>query len=112
RAVEGKVVRSVSRIGKRIVFAFDDDDLFLVLHLMIAGRLHWKPRGAKLPGKIGLVAFDFTNGMLILSEASTKKRASLHLVAGRDALDSFDRGGVDVLTAYREEFAASLRREN
>ena len=112
RAIEGKVVRSVSRLGKRIVFAFLDEDLFLVLHLMIAGRLHWKPRGAKLPGKVGLVAFDFPNGTLILNEASTKKRASLHLVTGRDALDSFDRGGVDVLTADRQDFAASLRSEN
>lgn len=112
RSVEGKVVRGVSRIGKRIVLKLAPDDLFLVLHLMIAGRLHWTSRGAKLPGKIGLVAFDFPNGTLILTEASTKKRASLHLVSGAAALATFDRGGVDVLAATTEEFSASLRSEN
>src|SRR5579872_3730499 len=76
---EGKKVRGLRRLGKRIVFELDDK-LFLVLHLMIAGRLHWKPKGAKPPGKIGLAAFDFANGTLMFTEAGTKKRASIHIV--------------------------------
>src|ERR1700731_2422040 len=83
--VEGKTVRGLRRLGKRIVFELDDE-LFLVLHLMIAGRLHWKERGPKPPGKIGLAAFDFPNGTLTLTEAGTKKRAALHLVSGQDRL--------------------------
>ena len=84
KEVEGKPVRGLRRLGKRLVFAFDSE-LFLVLHLMIAGRLHWKQAGAKVPGKIGLAAFDFPNGTLILTEAGTKKRASLFLVRGEEA---------------------------
>src|SRR5947207_1433896 len=82
---EGKTVRGLRRLGKRLVFELDGE-LFLVLHLMIAGRLHWKPRGAKPPGKIGLAAFDFPTGTLTLTEAGTKKRASLHLVHGQERL--------------------------
>src|SRR5438046_1802417 len=87
----GKRVRELRRMGKRIVFALDED-LFLVLHLMIAGRLKWEKKGAKVPGRVGLAAFDFSSGTLILTEASTKKRASLHLVLGEPALDEFKRG--------------------
>jgi len=113
RSVEGQIVRSVSRLGKRIVFAFDGDNLFLVLHLMIAGRLHWKAAGAKVPGKVGLLALDFPNGTLVLTEASAKKRAALHLFRSADALASvLDRGGIDVLASGPDEFAAALRREN
>ncbi len=111
KAAEGKHVRSIRRMGKRIVFALDDD-LFLVLHLMIAGRLRWKERGAKVPGKLGLAAFDFPNGTLILTEASPKKRASLYLVRGQAAVDALDPGGLEPLTATTAEFAAALRREN
>jgi formamidopyrimidine-DNA glycosylase len=112
RAAEERRVASVSRLGKRIVFALDGDKLFLVLHLMIAGRLHWKASGAKIPGKVGLAAFDFPNGTLILTEASTKKRAALHLVQGTNGLRALDRGGIDVLKAATAEFATALRREN
>jgi formamidopyrimidine-DNA glycosylase len=111
RAAEGKRVRSVRRMGKRIVFALDDD-LFLVVHLMIAGRFRWKERGAKIPGKLGLAAFDFPTGTLLLTEASPKKRASLHLVKGRAAVDALDPGGLEPLTASVAEFAEALRREN
>ena len=111
RAAEGKHVRSVRRMGKRIVFALDDD-LFLVLHLMIAGRLRWRERGAKVPGKLGLAAFDFPAGTLLLTEASPKKRASLYLVRGKAAVDALDPGGLEPLTSTTAEFAAALRREN
>lgn len=111
RAAEGKRVLRVSRLGKRIVLALDGE-LFLALHLMIAGRLHWKPAGAKVPGKVGLAAFDFPNGTLVVTEASTKKRAALHLVQGASALAELDRGGIDVLAATSEAFAAALRSEN
>jgi formamidopyrimidine-DNA glycosylase len=107
----GKRVRGVSRLGKRIVLALDDD-LYLALHLMIAGRLHWRPPGAAVPGKVGLAAFDFPDGALLLTEASTKKRAALHLVHGEADLRALDRGGIDVLAAEPAEFAAALRREN
>jgi formamidopyrimidine-DNA glycosylase len=109
--VEGHPVKELLRVGKRIVFAFESD-LFLVLHLMIAGRLHWKPRGAKPPGKIGLAAFTFPTGTLILTEAGTKKRASLHLLRGRTALAAQDRGGLEVLEADLADFRAALVREN
>jgi formamidopyrimidine-DNA glycosylase len=108
--VNGRVVRGVSRVGKRIVLAFDEG-LHLVIHLMVAGRFAWKPKGAPIPGKIGLAAFDFDSGTLILREASTKKRASIHLV--RDAgLEALDPGGLEPLTANVSEFAARLRSEN
>jgi formamidopyrimidine-DNA glycosylase len=111
RAAEGKRVLAVRRQGKRIVLALEDD-LFLALHLMIAGRLHWKERGAKLPGRVGLAAFEFPTGSLVLTEAGTKRRAALHLVRGEAALAALDRGGLEPLGATREAFEAALRREN
>ena len=108
---EGKTVREVRRLGKRIVFALEDE-LFLVVHLMISGRFAWAERGARIPGKIGLAALDFPTGTLVFREASTKKRASMHLVRGEDALRTFDRGGLEVLTAKLAEFRAVLAREN
>ncbi len=108
---EGRTVRCLRRLGKRIVFGLDDQ-LFLVLHLMIAGRLHWKARGAKPPGRIGLAAFDFPGGTLVLTEAGTKRRASLHVVQGEEQLAAHQPGGVEVLEADLEVFQAALRREN
>src|SRR5215467_6549829 len=104
-------VRELRRLGKRIVVGLEPD-LFLVLHLMIAGRLHWKERGAKLPGKVGLAAFEFTNGSLTLTEAGTKKRASLHLVRGEQALAAHDPGGLEVLDAGVERFREMLVSES
>jgi formamidopyrimidine-DNA glycosylase len=109
-AFEERVLEDVSLLGKRLVFAFDDEH-FLVLHLMIAGRLHWKAGGAKVPGKVGLAAFDFETGTLVLTEAGSKRRASLHAARGRDALDAMDPGGIDVLAADRNTFATVLTRE-
>jgi formamidopyrimidine-DNA glycosylase len=108
---EGKTVRNLRRLGKRIVFELDDC-LFLVLHLMIAGRLLWKAPGAKPPGRIGLAAFDFPEGTLILTEAGTKRRASLHLVQGEDRLAEHQPGGLEVLDADLAAFDTALRREN
>jgi formamidopyrimidine-DNA glycosylase len=110
-SVEDKTVDAVRRIGKRLVFALEDE-LFLVLHLMIAGRLHWKPSAAKLGSKQTLAAFDFDEGTLLLTEAGTKRRASLHLVEGEEGLRAFDRGGLEVLDATPAEFRAALTREN
>ena len=110
-AATGKRVGGIRRMGKRIVLELDDD-LFLVIHLMIAGRLRWVPAGTKVPGKIGLAAFDFSNGTLILTEAGTKRRASLWLVRGEEGLEQFARGGLEVLDATRDEFAERLQREN
>jgi formamidopyrimidine-DNA glycosylase len=107
----GKPIRGLRRLGKRIVWCFDDER-YLVLHLMIAGRLHWKAPGGKAPGKIGLAAFHFAGGTLALTEAGSKKRASLHPVRGRDALAQHDPGGLDVLTATLAEFSQRLTREN
>jgi formamidopyrimidine-DNA glycosylase len=107
----GRRVRKVRRLGKRIVIALADD-LALVLHLMIAGRLRWKEAGTKLPGKIGLAALDFTAGTLLVTEASTRQRASLHLVAGEAALAALDPGGLEVLEASESDFRAALRRED
>jgi formamidopyrimidine-DNA glycosylase len=104
-------VAGVRRLGKRVVIALDDD-LFLAIHLMIAGRLHWKPKGTKLAGKIALAAFDFTTGTLTLTEAGTKKRASLHVVHGESDLAALDRGGIEPLDATLYEFRAALMREN
>jgi formamidopyrimidine-DNA glycosylase len=112
RSIVGNRVSSVSRLGKRIVLTLQEGDLFLVLHLMIAGRLHWKSTGSKVPGKVGLAAIEFPSGTLILTEASSKKRASLHLVRGQAALAEFSRGGIDILGSTAEEFAVSLRQEN
>ncbi len=108
---EGKTVRAVRRVGKRVVFELDAQ-LFLVLHLMIAGRLHWKPRGVAVAGKHALAAFDFATGSLLLTEAGSKKRASLHLVEGEEALGALDPGGLEVLEAPVEQFAAQLRSVN
>src|SRR6476659_6699466 len=110
-AAYGKKVLGVRRMGKRIVLELEED-LFLVIHLMIAGRLQWKPAGAKVPGKLGLAAFDFPNGALLLTEAGTKKRAAMHVVQGKDNLSNFDRGALEVLTASAEEFRDVLTREN
>jgi formamidopyrimidine-DNA glycosylase len=110
-AANGRRVVGVRRMGKRIVVELDDD-LFLVIHLMIAGRLRWVPTGAKVPGKIGLAAFDFSNGTLILTEAGTKRRASLWLARGEEGLQQFERGGLEVVDATRDEFAERLEREN
>ncbi|HKD16692.1 MAG TPA: DNA-formamidopyrimidine glycosylase family protein [Thermoanaerobaculia bacterium] len=107
----GKTVIGVERIGKRIVFALDGD-LFMVLHLMIAGRLHWKKRGVKVGGRGAVAALDFDDGSLVLSEASPKKRASLHLVRGREGLREFDRGGLEVLDADLPAFREALARES
>jgi formamidopyrimidine-DNA glycosylase len=107
----GQPIRELRRLGKRIVWCFNGER-FLVLHLMIAGRLHWKPPDAKLPGKIGLAAFRFPNGTLTLTEAGSKRRASLHLVRGSAALKQHDPGGLDVLSADLAAFSAVLRREN
>jgi formamidopyrimidine-DNA glycosylase len=110
-AVEGKKVASLRRVGKRIVFGFEGD-LFLVLHLMIAGRLHWGEAGAKPKAKIGLASFDFDTGTLLLTEAGTKKRASLHVLRGEAALRSLDPGGLEVLDATPEQFRDALTRES
>jgi formamidopyrimidine-DNA glycosylase len=110
-SVEGRHVLGVSRLGKRIVVACEGD-LFLVVHLMIAGRFRWKPAGTKVPGKVGLMALDFDSGTLILTEAGSKRRASLHVVQGRDALAQHDPGGIEVLEASLPAFADALRREN
>ena len=110
-SVEGKKVVALHRMGKRIVFEFDEQ-LCLVLHLMIAGRLHWSEKGAKINVKIGLASFDFENGSLLLTEAGTKRRASLHVVRGEEALRALDPGGLEVLDATPEKFREALVREN
>ncbi len=107
----GRAIRDVRRLGKRIVLALEDD-YFVVLHLMIAGRLHWKPTGAPIPRRAGLAAFDFPNGTLLLTEASTKHRASLHILRGATALAAHDPGGLDVLAATLEQFRSALTRES
>jgi formamidopyrimidine-DNA glycosylase len=107
----GKQVLALRRMGKRIVFALEDE-LFLVVHLMIAGRFRWKPPGTKPPGKVGLAAFEFPSGVLILTEAGTKRRASLYLLKGEESLQQFDRGGLEVLDADGTAFAARLRSES
>ena len=110
-ALRGKRVRSISRLGKRIVIG-TDDALYLVIHLMIAGRLRWREGGKPIGGKLAQAAFEFEKGTLYLTEAGTKRRASLHLIEGADALKEFDRGGLEVLDADPAEFAARLRIEN
>ncbi|MGE0440157.1 MAG: Fpg/Nei family DNA glycosylase [Gemmatimonadales bacterium] len=108
-AAEGRTVTGVGRLGKRLVIELGD--LALVIHLMIAGRLHWKPAGAKIGSKVSLAAFDFDSGTLTFTEAGSKRRASLH-VARRDDLDQFDRGGLDVLAASPDSFAGRLLAGN
>jgi formamidopyrimidine-DNA glycosylase len=110
-AAEGKTVLALRRVGKRIVFDLEDD-LFLIVHLMIAGRFHWKPKGAKIARKYGQAAFDFANGTLLLTEAGTKKRASIYLVRGEAALREHDPGGLEVLDANISSFREALTREN
>ena len=108
---EGRTVRELRRVGKRIAIGLEGD-LWLVLHLMIAGRFHWKPPHAALKGRQNLAAFDFPPGSLTLTEAGAKRRASLHVVAGEAGLQSLDPGGIDILPAYLERFRAALVREN
>jgi formamidopyrimidine-DNA glycosylase len=119
RELHGADIASVERLGKRIVIGVSGApagadagvERFIVIHLMIAGRLRWKPRGERVPAKVGLAAFDFPDGTLVFTEASPKKRASLHLVAGRAALAEFDRGGLDVFGSTAAAFAERLRSE-
>jgi formamidopyrimidine-DNA glycosylase len=108
---EGRIVRELRRIGKRIAFGLEGG-LWLVLHLMIAGRLHWKLAGAKLAGRQSLAAFDFPNGSLVLTEAGTKHRASLYVVNGEDGLQALDPGGIEVLSSTPESFRQALTAEN
>src|SRR6266403_2320591 len=102
-AINGKNIRGLRRLGKQIILEFEDE-LFLIIHLMIAGRFQWKEKGARIPGKLGLAAFDFPTGTLLLTEAGSKKRASLHLVKGRPALAAFDRGALEILEAPLSAF--------
>jgi formamidopyrimidine-DNA glycosylase len=110
-AFRGQTVRTLSRLGKRIVMGFDGE-LYLVIHLMIAGRLHWRPPGAALARKIGLAAFDFLDGTLVLTETASKKRAALYAVRGAAALSEHDPGGIEVFDADLRVFRAALLREN
>jgi len=110
-SAEGRTVGELRRIGKRIAIGMDND-VWLVLHLMIAGRLHWKPVGAKLAGRNALAAFDFSSGTLVLTEAGSKRRASLYVVAGEEGLRGLDPGGIDVLGCGQAEFRAALTAEN
>jgi len=109
---EGRVVTGFRRIGKRIVWELGAEELFLVFHLMIAGRFKWRDRGAAIPRKVGLAAFDFAHGTLLLTEVATQKRASLHVVEGAAALASFNPGGIEVMTSDHATFAAALQRES
>jgi formamidopyrimidine-DNA glycosylase len=116
-SVDGRTVREVRRIGKRIAIGVDggagsDDKLWLVIHLMIAGRLHWRPANAKLAGRQALLALDFADGALILTEAGSKRRASLHLVRGEQDLRDIDPGGVEIFSSDMNEFRAALTAEN
>jgi formamidopyrimidine-DNA glycosylase len=110
-AAEGKKVTALRRLGKRIVFELEED-FFLIVHLMIAGRFHWKPKGAKIARKYGQAAFDFPNGTLLLTEAGTKKRASIHLVRGEAGLQEHDPGGLEVFDTSLEQFREALTRDN
>ena len=110
-AVEGRTVRELRRIGKRIAIGVEDD-LWLVIHLMIAGRLHWRPPKAKLSGRQALLALDFSDGTLVLTEAGSKRRASLHLLRGEQALHDTDPGGVEVFSSDLNTFRAALTAEN
>jgi len=107
----GRKILSLRRLGKRLVWELEGD-LFLIIHLMIAGRFRWLDRGAKIPGKVGLAAFDFENGSLILTEAGSQRRASLYLVKGEQELASHDPGGLEVLSSNVKEFGEALTREN
>jgi formamidopyrimidine-DNA glycosylase len=109
--VEGRIVRELRRVGKRIAIGVEGDR-WLVLHLMIAGRLHWRPPHSRLAGRQNLAAFDFPEGSLTLTEAGTKRRASLHILSGEEGLRSVDPGGIDVFTAGADSFRAALSSEN
>ena len=109
--VEGRIVTGLRRVGKRIAIGVEDD-AWLVIHLMIAGRLHWRPPGAKIGGRQNLAAFDFPAGSLTLTEAGAKRRASLHIVRGEAGLNDLDPGGIDVMAADADAFRAALTREN
>ncbi|MEO7986515.1 MAG: DNA-formamidopyrimidine glycosylase family protein [Gemmatimonadales bacterium] len=109
--VLGRPVTGLSRLGKRLVWEFEGD-FYLVIHLMVAGRLRWKARGARPPGRIGLAAFDFPDGTLLFTEAGSKRRASIHVVGGRAALAEFDRGGLEPIGSGVREFAERLLSEN
>jgi len=109
--VAGRRVVGLRRIGKRIVFVLAED-LFIVLHLMIAGRLRWRDRGTPIPGKVGLAAFDFPAGTAILTEAGSKRQASIHIMRGEEALATLDPAGLEVLNADLSEFAERLKQEN
>src|SRR5271163_98466 len=109
--VQGHAVRELRRIGKRVAIGLDND-LWLVIHLMIAGRLHWRPPGAKLSGRNSLAAFDFPGGSLVLTEAGTKRRASLHVVSGESAVRALDPGGIEIFSSSAEEFRVALSAEN
>ena len=110
-AAEGQIVRELGRVGKRIAFGLDND-LWLVLHLMIAGRLHWKSPNAKLSGRQNLAAFEFPRGALVLTEAGSKRRASLHVVRGKEGLHAMDPGGIEILSSDLNSFRAALTSEN
>ena len=110
-SIRGRTIVASRRLGKRIVFELEGDT-FLVFHLMIAGRFRWKPPQAPIPGKVGLLALDFAHGTLVLTEAGTKRRASLHVVRGREALSQHDPGGLEVLEADFAAFDEALRRDN
>jgi len=110
-AIEGRTVMSLARLGKRLVFGFEDD-LFAVVHLMIAGRLRWLEPDAKIPAKVGLAAFDFPHATLLFTEAGSRKQASLHVVRGAAAVEAMDPGGADVFAMSPAEFAAALTAEN
>ena len=109
--LEGALVKDIGRMGKRLVFALDDD-LFMVIHLMIAGRLRWRERGAGIPAKVGMAAFDFPEATLLLTEAGSKRQASIHLARGDAALREHDPGGLEVLEADLETFTRHLTAEN
>jgi len=110
-AAHGRLVRELRRIGKRVAIGLDND-LCVVIHLMIAGRLHWRPPAAKMSGRNNLAAFEFHNGSLLLTEAGTKRRASLHVVGDESALRAMDPGGIEVFSSSAEEFRAALSAEN
>lgn len=111
KSIHGAVLNGFKRMGKRIVFEFDSER-FLVIHLMVAGRLYWRKRGIKLSGKNGLAVFDFSNGSLVITEAGTKKRASLHFIHGRTELTRLDPGGLEIFEATLDEFRSALLAEN
>ena len=110
-SIEGKEIRALTRVGKRLVWALDAD-LFLVVHLMIAGRLRWKEKGAAIPAKVGLAAFDFSDATLLFTEAGSRKQASMHLVRGAQAVAAMDPGGAEIFAMSPAQFAAALRSGN